>query len=318
VSSNTPRAFARTLISRFPFLPELQSGTASALAKGKSGTASALAKGKSGTASALAKGKSGTASALAKGKSPAVQKRIPAAALAVAALGVAVAPLATSGAGQAQAAASTRPVAASTAKPGAAAPQAPATQAPAAQAPAAQAPAASEPKSTAPAQQPAAQAATEQTKAAAPANPYANVSMAQISPTAEQGSQSHINATPTQWSNATKIVQAAESMGMSPYASTVAVATALQESKLENLTVAVDHDSLGLFQQRPSTGWGSPSELTDPTYAAKAFLKSLPSNYQSVALHTAAQEVQRSFNGWLYAQWQDQAKHMVYTIMHQQ
>ena len=64
------------------------------------------------------------------------------------------------------------------------------------------------------------------------------------------------------------------------------------------------------------TGWGSPSELTTPTYAAKAFLQSLPSNYQDMSLHTAAQDVQRSFNGSLYSQWQDQAKHMVYTIMH--
>jgi hypothetical protein len=61
-------------------------------------------------------------------------------------------------------------------------------------------------------------------------------------------------------------------------------------------------------------GWGTASELTDPTYAAKAFLKELPSGYQSMALSDAAQSVQRSFDGSLYAQWEDQAAHMVQQI----
>ncbi|WP_051451824.1 hypothetical protein [Actinospica robiniae] len=299
MSSNTPRAFTRDLISRIPFRTAYQSGS-SALAKGYQSGSAAVAKGyQSGSAAATKGYQSG--SAMVEKHKPAATKRFPAAALAVAAVGVAIVPLATSGAGDAQAAAATSPAAVtSTVQPGA-------TASKAAQAPA-QAPAQTETQSST-------RSSTESTKTT-PSNPYASVSMGDISPTSEQGSQSHISLTSAQWENATTIVHAAENMNLSPYASTIAVATAMQESKLHNLNVAVDHDSLGLFQQRPSTGWGSPSELTTPTYAAKAFLKSLPSNYQDMSLHTAAQDVQRSFNGSLYSQWQDQAKHIVYTIMH--
>ncbi|MBR7839667.1 hypothetical protein KDL01_40825, partial [Actinospica durhamensis] len=58
-----------------------------------------------------------------------------------------------------------------------------------------------------------------------------------------------------------------------------------------------------------------PTQLEDPTYAATAFLNSLPSNYQNMSLHTAAQDVQRSFDGYLYAQWEDQAAHIVSSIV---
>ena len=157
-------------------------------------------------------------------------------------------------------------------------------------------------------------AQTQTTQAAAPTGPYAGTSIAQLEPTGTVGSQSSISLDSDQWANATTIVDTANNLHLSGYAATIAVATSLQESKLQNLTTAVDHDSLGLFQQRPSTGWGSPSELEDPTYAATAFLKSLPSNYQSMQLDNAAQSVQRSFDGYLYAQWEDQAAHIVYTI----
>jgi hypothetical protein len=156
-------------------------------------------------------------------------------------------------------------------------------------------------------------AATKATTKAA--SPFAGASTTQLEPTGTVGTQSHITLDSDQWANATSIVHAAENMNLSPYAATIAVATSMQESKLQNLNVAVDHDSLGLFQQRPSTGWGEPSQLEDPTYAATAFLKSLPSNYQNMSLHTAAQDVQRSFNGYLYAQWEDQAAHIVSTIV---
>lgn len=55
----------------------------------------------------------------------------------------------------------------------------------------------------------------------------------------------------------------------------IAIATALVESKLSNPTVATDHDSLGLFQQRPSQGWGSPEQVTDPQYSVNKFLDRL-------------------------------------------
>ncbi|MBR7836793.1 hypothetical protein KDL01_26165, partial [Actinospica durhamensis] len=159
---------------------------------------------------------------------------------------------------------------------------------------------------------PAQPAAQVETKAA---SPFAGATLSQLEPTGTVGSQSHISLSSSQWSNATQIVQATENMHLSPYAATIAVATSMQESKLQNLNVAVDHDSLGLFQQRPSCGWGSPSQLEDPNYAATAFLKNLPSSYQNMSLHTAAQDVQGSFDGYLYAQWEDQAAHIVSTIV---
>ena len=54
-------------------------------------------------------------------------------------------------------------------------------------------------------------------------------------------------------------------------AATIALATAVQESKLRNIDYG-DRDSLGLFQQRPSQGWGTPEQVTDPVYSTNAFL----------------------------------------------
>jgi hypothetical protein len=139
--------------------------------------------------------------------------------------------------------------------------------------------------------------------------------MSQLLPNGTDGSQSSITLDSDQWANATSIVNAAENLHLTPYAATIAVATSMQESKLQNLNVAVDHDSLGLFQQRPSCGWGTPSELENPTYAATAFLKALPSNYQSEQVDVAAQTVQQSFDGQLYAQWENQAAHIVSSIV---
>jgi hypothetical protein len=147
-------------------------------------------------------------------------------------------------------------------------------------------------------------------------SPYAGVSYASLEPTGTDGSQQTFSASSDQWANATAIVEAAKDLNLSAYAAVIGVATAMQESSLHNLTVATNADSLGLFQQRPSMGWGTPSELTDPTYAAKAFLRELPSDYESMDLADAAQSVQRSFDGSLYAQWESQAAHMVYSISH--
>jgi nucleoid-associated protein YgaU len=228
--------------------------------------------------------------------------KYPAAVLAFAAAAVAVAPLTASAATTGTHTAATAATAAKTAaKPAAAAPKTTAAKAATA---------------TTQAAKPAAAAAAPQAKAAAvaPAKPYAGTSMSTLEPTGTVGSQSHFTLDSSQWANATSIVDAAHDLNLSPYAATIAVATSMQESKLRNLTVAVDHDSLGLFQQRPSTGWGSPSELEDPTYAAKAFLSELPSGYQHMTLHEAAQDVQRSFDGYLYAQWEDEAAQVVHII----
>ncbi|MGH3433849.1 MAG: C40 family peptidase [Thermocrispum sp.] len=76
----------------------------------------------------------------------------------------------------------------------------------------------------------------------------------------------------------------------------IAIATALQESDLINSSAATDHDSLGLFQQRPSQGWGTPAQILDPAYASAAFytaLRHVP-GWENLPLTVAAQTVQRS------------------------
>ncbi|UBU08523.1 FG-GAP repeat domain-containing protein [Nonomuraea gerenzanensis] len=67
--------------------------------------------------------------------------------------------------------------------------------------------------------------------------------------------------------------------GLDKRAAVIAVTTAITESTLHNYTVAVDHDSLGLFQQRPSQGWGTPAQLIDPVYATNAFLNAMLRKY---------------------------------------
>ncbi|WP_326851436.1 hypothetical protein [Actinocrinis sp.] len=152
---------------------------------------------------------------------------------------------------------------------------------------------------------------------AKPADPYAGVTAAQLEPAGLYGYQEYFVASPEQWQNAKTIVRVAQRRGMFPYAAVIAIATALQESTLRNLTVAVDADSLGLFQQRPSMGWGSASQLTDPAYATGAFLSALTQYapaYGSMPLWQAAQATQRSGYPTAYARWEDQAARMVAQI----
>lgn len=89
----------------------------------------------------------------------------------------------------------------------------------------------------------------------------------------------------------------------------IAYATGIQESKLLNLPFG-DRDSVGVFQQRPSQGWGTPEQLIDPVYAAGKFFSALVKvkNYRKLPLHVAAQRVQRSADGSAYAQHEDEAK----------
>jgi hypothetical protein len=84
----------------------------------------------------------------------------------------------------------------------------------------------------------------------------------------------------------------------------IAYATAFQESKLENLTYG-DRDSVGIFQQRPSEGWGSTAQLEDPAYASRAFFGALVQvpNYTTIPVYEAAQAVQKSAGGYAYEQY---------------
>jgi hypothetical protein len=104
-------------------------------------------------------------------------------------------------------------------------------------------------------------------------------------------------------------------MGISPRGQQIAIATAMQESNLLNLRRAVDHDSLGLFQQRPSSGWGTPSQLTNPTYAAHAFYAVLV-HYKGAwgCLTCAAQDVQRSAFPGAYAKHSSAALRVVQAL----
>ncbi|MBO3741916.1 FG-GAP repeat domain-containing protein [Actinoplanes flavus] len=71
------------------------------------------------------------------------------------------------------------------------------------------------------------------------------------------------------------IVATVQSRGLGQRAAVIAVTTAIAESTLNNHAVAYDHDSLGLFQQRPSQGWGKPAQVVDPIYATNAFLNAM-------------------------------------------
>ena len=112
--------------------------------------------------------------------------------------------------------------------------------------------------------------------------------------------------------NAATIVAVGTRMGVPPRGWVIAVATAMQESHLANLPGG-DRDSVGLFQQRPSQGWGTATQLRDPAYAATKFYQALlrVQGWQSMALTQAAQAVQHSAYPDAYAQWEDDATTLV-------
>ncbi|MBQ0897872.1 hypothetical protein KBX37_33330 [Micromonospora sp. U56] len=131
-----------------------------------------------------------------------------------------------------------------------------------------------------------------------------------------QGKQSHIDLGDEQTASVKAIIAATKKSGMDERAAVVAIATSLQESKLENLGhlgARNDHDSQGLFQQRPSSGWGTVEQITDPEYSTMAFLKGLKQvdGWQDMPLTKAAQTVQVSAYPEHYAQWEKQAADLV-------
>ena len=122
--------------------------------------------------------------------------------------------------------------------------------------------------------------------------------------------------TAEQMGNAQTIYNVGVQLGIPQFGEEIAIATAMQESSLINLTTATNYDSLGLFQQRPSQGWGTPAELIDPTYASKAFYEALQqvTGWQNLPLTVAAQEVQRSAYPDAYAKWESLADQLVSTF----
>jgi hypothetical protein len=133
------------------------------------------------------------------------------------------------------------------------------------------------------------------------------------------GAQSYLPIDASRMANATAIVRQALAKHMGLRAAVIAVATAMQESGLENISYG-DRDSLGLFQQRPSMGWGTASQITTPSYAADAFLSALAAHQKAdpgwagEPLWATAQAVQKSGFPFAYAKWEKQAAQLVTTV----
>jgi hypothetical protein len=134
-----------------------------------------------------------------------------------------------------------------------------------------------------------------------------------------------------QMNNAWTIVRTGQAMGLPERAYVIAVATAMQESQLRNLASTripesywynaegegSDHDSVGLFQQRPSAGWGAVSQLMDPAYAATAFYQALlrVPGWEAMELTWAAQRVQVSAYPYAYAKHETRAQQVVDAVL---
>ena len=115
--------------------------------------------------------------------------------------------------------------------------------------------------------------------------------------------------------NAAAIISVAKDMDLPPRAWLVALATAMQESTLRNIDYG-DRDSLGLFQQRPSQGWGSPAQITDPAYSSRIFYERLLEvpGWEQMPVTLAAQTVQRSAFPDAYSKWEGLAASLVENV----
>jgi hypothetical protein len=142
---------------------------------------------------------------------------------------------------------------------------------------------------------------------------------AQLTPVGTSGPQGWMPISGAQYANATTIVKQVLARKMGVRSAVIAIATAMQESRLLNLGYG-DADSLGLFQQRPSAGWGTAQQIIDPAYAANAFLTALQRHQQAhpgwaaQPLWASAQAVQASGFPTAYARWEAQAAGMVKQI----
>jgi len=120
---------------------------------------------------------------------------------------------------------------------------------------------------------------------------------------------------PEQMSNAATIVAAGKQLSILPHGWVVAIAAALQESGLVNLDHG-DQDTLGLFQDRPSQGWGTPAQIMSPAYAATQFYRHLLAvpGWQQMSVNDAAQAVERSAFPDAYAQHEKAAREIVAAV----
>ncbi|MEZ0578617.1 hypothetical protein [Nocardioides sp. MH1] len=119
----------------------------------------------------------------------------------------------------------------------------------------------------------------------------------------------HVEISGDQAENATLIAAIGVRRGLPARAVSIALAAAFQESKLTNIDYG-DRDSVGLFQQRPSQGWGTVQQLQDPEYATNAFYDALVKvdGYEDMEITEAAQHVQRSAYPSAYADHEEDAR----------
>jgi hypothetical protein len=138
-------------------------------------------------------------------------------------------------------------------------------------------------------------------------------------PVGTSGPQSWMPISGSQYGNATTIVQQALAMRMGVRSAVIAVATAMQESRLQDLGYG-DGGSLGLFQQEPSMGWGTAQQIMNPAFAADAFLTALQQyqagdpSWAAQPLWQTAQGIQKSGFPFAYATWEAQAASLVQQI----
>lgn len=121
---------------------------------------------------------------------------------------------------------------------------------------------------------------------------------------------------PSQTAYAATIAAVAEKRGLPARAATIAIATAIQESKLRNLRYG-DRDSVGLFQQRPSQGWGTVEQILDPVYATNKFYDALVKikGYEGMRITEIAQKVQKSAYPEAYAEHEQEGRLLASTLM---
>jgi hypothetical protein len=126
---------------------------------------------------------------------------------------------------------------------------------------------------------------------------------------------------PAELANARTVIGVGKGADIPEQGQVIALMTAMQESKFVNYTTPVDHDSLGVFQQRPSTGWGTPEQITDVPTSTKSFYGVAPfgsdpgliqiPGWETMPPGNACQAVQRSKYPERYAQWEQFARDLL-------
>lgn len=126
---------------------------------------------------------------------------------------------------------------------------------------------------------------------------------------------------PEELANARTVIGVGKGAQISEQGLVIALMTAMQESKFVNYLTPVDHDSLGIFQQRPSTGWGTPEQITDVATSSKSFYGVAPfgsnpgliqiDGWQTMPPGDVCQAVQVSAYPDRYAQWEQFARDLL-------